>query len=425
MSKSIVSIVKGSDPEAMVAKALEHLGGVKSLIKQKSTVVLKPNAGHLAGPETSVNTSPGLVAAAIKEIRKAEPKEIILAEASAMGCDTDECLKLSGIREAAEAAGIDRIIDIKSHTDLINIPIRDAVSDLRKISLPRFLIEADHIVNLPIFKSHVSMVFTCALKNIKGVVQDRVHYLMHQTNLADAMMDLWTVVKADLTIADLIRPMEGFGPHSGMPTQFDCVVAGKDPVAVDATVCRMVGLDIEKVDYFRAATTRGIGHPEEDKIEIRGNTLKEVYKPLYMPYLDGFDAWPEYNFHIEHACSSCLGLLAFNMTKLKYLDQYENNKGVDIVVGRKKNLPDGVEPGKNLILMGDCTRALRKKIGNNCIFVTGCPPMESMSTRAFMDREDQIERQPGARERHNKETEIFMKRLKEEMEKRKSPEKST
>ncbi|MFH1952451.1 MAG: DUF362 domain-containing protein [Pseudomonadota bacterium] len=420
MSKSIVSIVKGSDPVAMVEEALEHLGGVKSLIKRKSTVVLKPNAGHLGPPETSVNTSPGLVAAAIKVIRKAEPKEIILAEASAMGCDTSECLESSGIRKAAQDAGIDKIIDIKTHTDLINIPIRDATSDLKKISLPRFLIEADHIVNLPIFKSHVSMVFTCALKNIKGVVQDKVHYLMHQTNLADAMMDLWSVVKADLIIADLIRPMEGFGPHSGVPRQFDCVVAGKDPVAVDATVCRMVGLDIEKVDYFRAATNRGIGHPEADKIEIRGNTIEEVHKPLYMPYLDGFDSWPEYNFHIEHACSSCLGLVAFNMTKLKYLDQYENNKGMDIVVGRKKNLPEGVKPGKNLILFGDCTRPLRKKIGNDCIFVAGCPPMESMSTRAFLDREDQIERQPGARERHNAETKIFMKRLKEEMEKRSS-----
>lgn len=424
MSKSIVSIIKGSDPVAMVEQALEHLGGVKSLIKRKSTVVLKPNAGHLSAADTSVNTSPDLVAAAIKVIRRAEPKEIILAEASAMGCDTGECLDASGIRKAAEDAGVDRIIDIKTYTDLINIPVRDAKSDLKKIALPRFLIEADHIVNLPIFKSHVSMVFTCALKNMKGVVQDKVHYLMHQTNLADAMMDLWSVIQADLTIVDLIRPMEGFGPHSGVPRQFGCVVAGKDPVAIDATVCRMVGLDIEKVEYFRAATKRGIGNSEEEKIEIRGNTIEEVYKPLYMPYLSGFGAWPEYNFHIEHACSSCQGLLAFCMTKLQYLDEYENNKGMDIILGRKENLPEGVKTGKNLVLMGDCTRALRKKIGNDCNFITGCPPMESMAYRAFTDREDQIERQPGARERHNKETEIFMERLKKEMEKLESADKS-
>ena len=158
---------------------------------------------------------------------------------------------------------MDAIIDIKSEKDLINIPIRDARSEIHRVSLPRFLVEADHIVNVPIFKPHVSMVFTCALKNIKGVVQDKVHYQMHQTNLADAMMDLWSVIRADLSIVDMIRPAEGFGPHSNIPVDFGCVVAGRDPVAVDATVCRMVGLDISKVPYFKPAVERGIGVYDE------------------------------------------------------------------------------------------------------------------------------------------------------------------
>ena len=204
----------------MVEEALNHMGGVSSLIKPRSTVVIKPNAGHLFPPETSVNTSPGVVGAAIKVIRKAEPREIILAESAAIGCDTWECLKLSGILKAAEESGVDRIVDIKKEKDLINIPIRGAKSDLKKIRLPRFLLDADHIVNLPIFKSHVSMVFTCALKNIKGVVQDKVHNQMHRTVLSDAIMDVWSVVKADLSIVDMIRPAQGFGPHNTSPVDF-------------------------------------------------------------------------------------------------------------------------------------------------------------------------------------------------------------
>ena len=410
MSKSIVSIVKGTDAEKMVTEALAHLGGVKSLIKPNSTVVIKPNAGHPAPPESSVNTSPAVVAAVIKELRKANPKEIILAESSAIGCDTFECLESSGIKKAAEDAGVDRIIDIKSDEDLIEVPIEDARSDIKKASLPRFLIEADHVVNLPIFKSHVSMVFTCSLKNIKGVVQDMVHYLMHQTDLAAAMMDLWAIIKPDLTIADLIRPMEGFGPHSGMPTDFGCIVAGKDPVALDATVCRMVGLDIGKVDYFEAALERGLGNVDESKIEIRGNTIAEVHKPLHLPYLDGFDAWPEYNFHTEHACSTCQGLLAFTMVKLEKLGEYDKNKGLNIVIGRKKQLPEGVQPGKNLILMGDCLKGLNKKIGGDCLSVPGCPPVEAFPYWTIVDREEQ----PGenaTRERHEAEEKIFKEKL--------------
>ena len=395
----------------MVAEALSLLGGVNALIKPNSTVVVKPNAGHPFPPETSVNTSPAVVAAVIKVLRQALPRQIILAEASAVGCDTMQALEVSGIRKAAEDAGADRIIDIKAEEDLISMPIRDARSDLTRVPLPRFLLEADHIVNLPIFKSHVSMIFTCALKNIKGVVQDKVHYLMHQTNLAAAMMDLWSVVRADLTIADLIRPMEGFGPHTGRAADFGCIVAGKDPVTVDATACRMVGLDIDKVAYFQAASERGLGTMEENKIEIRGSTIKEVYKPLHLPYLEGFDAWPEYNFYTEHACSSCQSLVAFAMVKMKLLGEYDKYKGTNIVIGRKKELPEGAQPGKNLILMGDCLRPLRKKIGGDCVFVAGCPPFESSAYRGMVDREDQIERAPDARERHSRESKIFMERL--------------
>lgn len=215
MAKSIVSIVKGTDTEKLVDEALSLLGGVDSLIKPDSIVVVKPNAGHPFPPETSVNTSPAVVSAVIKVLRKAKPKQIILAEASAIGCDTMESLEVSGIRKAAEDAGADRIIDIKAEKDLLSLPIRDARSDLTRVLLPRFLIEADHIVNLPIFKAHVSVVFTCALKNIKGVVQDKVHQQMHLTNLAEALVDLWSVIKPDLSIVDMIRPAEGFGPQIG------------------------------------------------------------------------------------------------------------------------------------------------------------------------------------------------------------------
>ena len=101
MEKSVVSIVKGKDPEAMVEQALDHLGGVRSFIEPRSTVVVKPNAGHEGAPDSSVNTSPGVVAAVINAVKKADPAKIILAEASAIGCDTMKCLEVSGIRKAA------------------------------------------------------------------------------------------------------------------------------------------------------------------------------------------------------------------------------------------------------------------------------------------------------------------------------------
>ncbi len=381
MSKSIVSIVEGDDPEKMVAEVLSHLGGVTSLIKPGSTVVLKPNAGHPAPPESSVNTSPEVMAEVIKEVKKAKPKLIILAEASAIGCDTMECLEVSGLLKAAEDAGIDKIIDIKADKDLLKIPIRDARSDIQMMRLPRFLLEAEHIVNMPIFKSHCSMVFTCALKNWKGVVQDKVHYQMHQTNLAEAMMDLWSIIKADLNIVDFIKPAEGFGPHTGMPVDFGCMMAGKDPVAVDATACRMVGLPIEKVEYFEPAHDRGLGNFHEATIEVRGKTVEEVYRPMWLPYLEGFEKYPEYEIDTEGACSSCLALVGLTMEKLRAMDQYAANVDAKIYVGKKKAVPD-IDLHK-LILIGDCLKRHKKK----GIFVEGCPPAEPAPHWAIVDRE--------------------------------------
>jgi len=414
MKKSIVSIAKGNDVEKMVHEVLEPMGGVDFLIKSKSTVVLKPNAGHVAPPESSVNTNPALMAAVIKEVRKAGPKEIIVAEASAIGCDTMESLKVSGILKAAEAAGVDRVIDIKSEKDLITIPIRDARSDMTKVRLPRFLLEAEHIINMPIFKSHCSMVFTCALKNLKGVVQDKVHYQMHQTDLAQAMMDLWSVIKADINIADLIRPAEGFGPHSTIPVDFGCIVAGKDPVAVDATACRMVGLNIDKVAYFEPARERGIGNYAQDLIEVRGKSIDEVFKPLWFPYLEGLGKYPEYQIDTEGACSSCLSLVGLTMEKLKALGEYEKNTDAKIFVGHKKGIPQDIDPHR-VILFGDCLKKYRKKY----VFVGGCPPAEPHPLWAIVDRKDYTEIGPELRPRMAKEApyfEAYMEKLIKERE---------
>lgn len=70
------------------------------------------------------------------------------------------------------------------------------------------------------------------------------------------------------------RPAEVFGPHSIIPVDPGCVVAGKDPVAVDATICRMVGLDIEKVPYFEHTRERGLGNFDEELIEVYGGTAR-------------------------------------------------------------------------------------------------------------------------------------------------------
>jgi uncharacterized protein (DUF362 family) len=409
MTKSVVSIAKGFDASKAVHEAVELLGGISSIINKGSTVVVKPNAGHEGAPETSINTSPDMVRAVIEEVKQADPGRIILAESSAIGCDTMTCLEKSGIKKAAEDAGVDEIRDIKNDPDLVEKTIDNPTSAITSVQLPRFLLEADHIINVPIFKSHVSMVFTCALKNLKGVVQDMHHFVMHTTNLAAAMMDLGAVFQPDLTIADLIHPMEGFGPHSGTPADMGVVLASTDMVALDATACRLAGLDTNKVDYFEAARQKGLGRFDEADIELRGVPLADARMDLYLPYLQGFEAWPEYHFHLGMACSTCQGLAAFTMERLKALGEYEKNQGLHIVLGRKPPIPERFDSEDVCILFGDCTGPFRKraeKAGGKCLQVSGCPPLEPFPYWTIMDREEQPTVK-ASRERHTEEDRVF------------------
>jgi uncharacterized protein (DUF362 family) len=47
--------------------------------------------------------------------------------------------------------------------------------------------------------------------------------------------------------------MEGNGPIQGVAKQAGVLVSGSDPVAVDATCCRLMGIDPFRVGYLRLA----------------------------------------------------------------------------------------------------------------------------------------------------------------------------
>lgn len=372
--KSLVALAKEPTIQESVTKVFDLMGGVTQMIEAGDTVVLKPNAGHAAPPETAVCTNPEVVRAVIREVKKAKPGRIIVAEAAAIGCDTEECYRVSGIGQVAEEEGVE-LIDIKRDKDLISIPVRGYRSNIKRVKLPRFLLEADHIINLPILKAHASMVFSCALKNIKGTVQDRVHMDMHKQNLTMAMMDVWYAVRADINIVDAIYAASGFSPHTPVPLEVGCILGSKDPVAVDRVACDLVGIDPNMVDYFRVAEEAGMGNTDINDIEIVGEKVADCYKKMWIPYIgDMSSRWPEYDVRCKGACSSCQALLALNMETLKAIGKYEECSDTIIVAGSKNEVGPEV-PDDRLVLHGNC--AFRHlKDHPNARWIKGCPPGE-------------------------------------------------
>ena len=381
--KSVVALAKEPTIQESVTKVFELMGGVSSLVEKGSTVVLKPNAGHVAPPESAVCTNPDVVRSVIREVKKAEPKRIIIAEAAAIGCDTMECFEACGLTQVAKEEDVE-LIDIKREKDLINIPVRGYHSNISHVKLPRFLLEAEHIINLPILKAHASMVFSCALKNIKGVVQDKVHLDMHRENLTMAMMDVWWAVRADINIVDAIYAAGGFSPHTPVPEYIGCIMGSRDPVAVDRVACHLSGINPDEVSYFKVAAEVGLGAATDEEIEVIGEKVADHAIHMWVPYLgDMSTRWPEYRILCENACSSCQALLALNMETLKAIGAYDKNTDAVIVVGRKDSIPEDI-PKERLILHGNCTRKWRDR----GLFIEGCPPAEGGLHNTIIDRSE-------------------------------------
>ncbi len=372
--KSLVALAKSDDIQANVTRVFDLMGGVQNVIRKGTTVVLKPNAGHAEPPETSVCTNPEVVRAVIREVKKAEPKRIIIAEAAAIGCDTLECFKVSGIQAVAEEEGVE-LIDIKRDKDLVKVAVRGFRSNIDTVKLPRFLLEADHLINLPILKAHASMVFSGALKNIKGVVQDKVHMDMHKQNLTMAMMDVWSVCRADINIMDAHRAASGYSPHMPVPIETHMILGSKDPVAIDRVACEVTGIDTSSVDYFKVAEETGLGKYAMEDIEVVGDSIEDCFMKMWIPYIgDMSTRWPEYDVRCEGGCSSCQALLAINMEELKAVNAYDENAGMTVVIGGLNDIPADI-PDEKIVLHGNCTKKYLKQ-HPNAYHILGCPPNE-------------------------------------------------
>jgi hypothetical protein len=66
--------------------------------------------------------------------------------------------------------------------------------------------------------------------------------------------------------------MEGFGPSDGEPRKDGLIVCGRDPVAVDAVVARMMGFNPGRIPSIKSAAKHGVG--EYRDVRIVGDSQK-------------------------------------------------------------------------------------------------------------------------------------------------------
>ncbi|MHA1241205.1 MAG: DUF362 domain-containing protein, partial [Promethearchaeota archaeon] len=196
-----------------------------------------------------------------------------------------------------------------------------------EISSSKLIEDADLIINIPKIKTHWQCTLTCCIKNMFGTVLLANKAKTHaQAAVLDrfcsALADIYSVSKPQLTVIDGYICMEGQGPSSGDAVKLDLILAGYDPVALDSIVCKIIGFDPSEVLYLAKAEQKKLGSTDLEKVEIIGETIKDVYrkfkrpklKPISMPlpkwlanYLGKtiFKATVKFNKEECKLCSTC------------------------------------------------------------------------------------------------------------------------
>ena len=89
------------------------------------------------------------------------------------------------------------------------------------------------------------------------------------------LVDLNRFINPRLYIMDGIEAMEGNGPRSGRPRKMNMLLFSSDPVALDATVLRLIGLNPEYVPTIKFGSESGAGTYNEKDIELVGDNYDD------------------------------------------------------------------------------------------------------------------------------------------------------
>lgn len=284
MSRSSVALVRCATyhPEEVyeaLTRGIGLLGGVDRFVKPGERLLLKPNL--LAGevPHKVVTTHPSVLAGCARMFQEAGA---VVAFGDSPGLERPvRAAERAGLIQAGRQSGAE-FVDFSSgrrvdHTDgglVSGFPIAEPV------------LEADGLINLPKMKTHQLTRVTGAVKNLFGCIPGKrkaLYHVQHQDvmDFSTLLVELGLLLRARLHIMDGIMAMEGNGPRSGDPMPMNVLILSQDPVAVDATFCRLIAMDPAYVPTTTIGAERGLGQHRADGIEVLGDAIGELRNPNF------------------------------------------------------------------------------------------------------------------------------------------------
>jgi uncharacterized protein (DUF362 family) len=283
---SRVAIRRALSYQADLAALLEETLREFDLPVRGRSVLLKPNFVE-PDPQGGINTHPAVVAAARECFLRLGARSVVVAEGPGHERDTESIVETNRLRHyLGPLAG--KFVDLNLD-DVRLVPTRTRASRVKELYLPCTVLEADFVVSMPKLKTHHWAGVTLSLKNMFGIVPGNCYgwpkNALHWAGLTRSILDINSTVRPDFAIVDGIVGMEGNGPIQGDAKPCGILVAGDDPVAVDATCVRIMGLVPERLDYLAHAGLL-LGHLKRENIRQLGESPESVQTSFVV--LDAF-----------------------------------------------------------------------------------------------------------------------------------------
>jgi uncharacterized protein (DUF362 family) len=262
----------GNDVSDIVSKTIGESG-----LRGKNRIFIKPNLSH---PEylPGVVTSPNVMHQLVGLLRDGN-SEVVVGESNGFNYPCWTAFDKTGMQKAVESAGgkvinlsEDKVVEVKFPEDC----------PLKRLFLPKTVLNADAVVDLPLMKTHEFMAYSGAIKNLFGCVPSNKRIYLHPY-LPEVMYRLYSLFKPQLTIMDARIGIEGNGPTKGKPVKMDLMLTGGDALAVDILAARVMMLDWKKTYLGYIANKTGM---QEEHIRLEGLPIASVAHRFEPPRID-------------------------------------------------------------------------------------------------------------------------------------------
>jgi len=237
-----------------VFEIMDVVGG--KAIEPGERVLIKPNLLLPAGPDSGITSHPLIVKAVAAYVLEKGARPLV-ADSPGMG-SFHKILHKGGYKDAL--AGMD--VEFKSFRELVRVDIGEPFG---VIDIAREAMQADRVINVAKLKTHAQMLLTMGVKNMFGCIvglkksEWQLKAGTGRAMFARLLVQIYDVIDPDITIVDGILAMEGEGPgKSGTPRELGLIAGSSNAVALDMTLCKLLGLDPSQLLTHRAAEDLGM-----------------------------------------------------------------------------------------------------------------------------------------------------------------------